>query len=142
MTTIVYKDGVLAGDGRVTVNDMVVTDKATKVHKIKGGWLYGWCGGVEDAEILKRALRKGLPDQLNNPQLNNITALLIDHAGTIALYEGSIWIVQKEPYYAIGSGSPYALGALDAGADAIAAAKIATARDTNSGGKVRSVRLK
>lgn len=138
MTTIVYRDGTLAGDSRVTVNDMIDTDKKTKVHRLRDGRLYGWAGGVEDAERLHIALRKGTEP----PRLECISALLIDTDGTIQLYEGNIWIEQKgEPYYAVGSGAPYALGAMDAGADAIAAAKIASKRDVNSGGKVRSVKL-
>lgn len=138
MTTVVFRDGVLASDSRVTVNDMVSTDKQTKVHRLRDGRLYGWAGSVEDAERLRISLRKGEAP----PRLDNISALLIDGDGVIHLYEGNIWIEQKgEPYYAVGSGAPYALGAMDAGADAIAAAKIAIKRDVNSGGKVRSVKL-
>lgn len=138
MTTIVYRDGTLAGDSRVTVADMVSTDKQTKVHRLRDGRLYGWAGGVEDAERLRIALRKGQEP----PRLENISALLIEVTGTIHLYEGNIWIEQKgEPYYAVGSGAPYALGAMDAGASAIDAARIAIKRDVNSGGKVRSVKL-
>lgn len=138
MTTIVYRDGVLAGDSRVTIDDMVSTDKQTKVHKLRDGRLYGWAGGVEDAERLRQALRKNAPP----PALQEISALLIDTDGAIHLYEGNIWIEQKgEPYYAVGSGAPYALGALDAGCSALDAAKIAIKRDINSGGKVRTVKL-
>lgn len=139
MTTIVYRDGILAGDSRVTVEDMVSTDKATKVHRLRDGSLFGWAGGVEDAERLRLSLRK----RQDPPKLECISALLIAPDGTISLYEGNIWIEQKgERYYAVGTGAPYALGAMDAGASAVDAAKIAVKRDINSGGKVKTVSLR
>lgn len=137
MTTIVYRDGVLAGDTRVTVGDMVVTNRKTKVHRLKDGRLFGWCGGVEHAEVLLRALRKNKA----LPEGNACDALLVTPDGTLWLRENVIWIKQKEPYYALGSGSPYAWGALDAGATAVEAVEIGINRDTNSGGRVKFVAL-
>jgi len=138
MTTVAYRDGVLAADSRVTVGGMVVTDKATKVHRLRDGSLFGWAGGVEDAERLKRALVKG---QDAPPNLD-VIALRAHPDGSVSCFEGNIWIKQTDPYHAIGSGAPYAIGAMDAGADAVSAATIGSKRDTSSGGKIKKVRFK
>lgn len=135
MTTVAYRDGVLAADSRITAADMVVTDKATKVHRLRDGSLFGHAGSVEDAERLKRALVKGH----DAPKDLDVIALLVHPDGTITLFEGNLWIKQTDPYYAIGSGAPYALGAMDAGADAPSAALIGSRRDTSSGGRIKKV---
>lgn len=129
---------MLAADSRVTVDGMVVTDRATKVHRLHSNYLFGWCGGVEDAERLRRALRKNEPP----PPGLEVTAILVSPDREVRLFEGAIWIRQKGEYFAIGSGAPYALGAMDAGADAAMAALIGSKRDTGSGGKIKKVTFK
>lgn len=125
----------MAGDSRITVDGMVITDKATKVRRLRSGYLFGWCGKVEDAEQLLRALNKNEPP----PPGLEVTAILVSPDREIKLFEGSIWITQREPYYSLGSGAPYAIGAMDAGADATTAARIGSQRDSMSGGKIKKV---
>lgn len=138
MTTVAYRDGVLAADSRITSGDMVVSDKATKVHRLRSGHLFGWAGTAEDAEMLKRSLQKG-----HKPPPNlDVIALLATPLDGLKVFEGNIWVPVKDPYYAIGTGAPYAIGAMDAGADACKAATIGSKRDTSSGGKVKSVKFK
>lgn len=138
MTTVAYRDGVLAGDGRVTMGDTVVSNTERKVHKLRGGRLYGYAGNSEDAELLKLALMKGEAP----PLLDNVQGLLIHSDGVIELYEGKVWQQVKEPYYAIGTGGPLALVLMDAGLSSKDAVKLSIKRDTNSGGKIRTVKLK
>jgi ATP-dependent protease HslVU (ClpYQ) peptidase subunit len=134
VTTIAYRDGVMAGDGRTTLGDMVVSDTVTKVSRVKGE-LLGWSGSVEEAEKIKAAVRKGAEPQ----EGLDVTALRVNSDGDIFLYEGTMWVKKTAPYYAIGTGAPYALGAMDAGADAAQAALIGSKRDTSSGGKIKKV---
>lgn len=143
MTTIAYRNGILAGDGRETnISDdesaVVLTDKCTKVFRLDDGRLYGGSRGSEDITRLHQALMKKAP----LPKLDDINALLIDTHGRIWLYEGSIWQPIKARYYAVGSGSVFAIGAMDAGASAIEAVRIGIKRDPYSGGKVSHVRLR
>lgn len=138
MTTVAYRDGVLAGDGRVTIGDMVVTNKQRKVHRLSGGRLFGWSGSLEDGERLLMSIKA---DEAL-PSLGNITALMIHPDGAIELFEGALWVRRPMPYYALGSGSPYAIGAMDAGATAVEAVRIGIKRDTGSGGSVVSVKMK
>jgi len=62
--------------------------------------------------------------------------------GSLWEFEGEVWVKQDPGYYASGSGSPYAFAAMDAGASARDAVRIAIKRDANSGGRVQSLRLK
>lgn len=144
MTTIVYRDGVMAGDGRETIqNDehssyYILRDNCIKVWRLPDGRLFGAAHGSECIERLRDALMKGLPP----PKLEDIAGMVVDRRHRIWLYEGNIWQpVPKMKYYAVGSGSILAFSALDAGASAIEATKIAAKRDPFSGGKIHWVKL-
>lgn len=140
MTAIACRDGELATDSRITAGSMVVSDKRTKVHRLRDGSLVAWAGSVQDAELLLRAMRKTTKEK--HPKLEDISALHLRVDGTLWEYEGEAWVKQDPGYYATGSGAPYALAAMDAGASARDAVKIAIKRDANSGGRVQSLKLK
>jgi hypothetical protein len=143
MTTIVYRAGVLAGEGRETIqNDehssyYILRDDCIKVWRLKDGSLFGAAHGSEDIERLRLAL----VNKVTPPKLEDVCGLRVDPKGRMWVYEGNIWQRQYGKYYAVGSGSILAFAALDAGADAIMACKIAAKRDPYSGGKVTAVRL-
>ena len=145
MTTIVYRDGCLAGDGRETIieeheSSMVDNDVCVKVFRLEDGRLFGASKTSENCYRLHESLVKGHP----TPKLldDDINGLLIDLKGRIWFYEGYMWRQIKQPYYAIGSGARFAIPALDAGASAILACKIGMKRDPFSGGKLTSVKLR
>lgn len=144
MTTIVYRDGIMAADGRETIqNDeyasfYILRDDCVKVWKLKNGSLFGAAHGSEDIERLYRALKKGKKP----PKLECIAGLMVDKKGRITLYEGRIWQSVTAPYYSVGSGSILAFSALDAGASAEDACRIAAKRDPFSGGEIHTVSLK
>lgn len=69
------------------------------------------------------------------------TALVLDPDGIIAIWEKSLApILMLDDYYAIGSGSDYARGAMEAGASPQEAIEIAMRLDPGSGGQVDVVR--
>lgn len=137
MTTLAYRDGELATDSRVTAGDMIVSDNRKKVHRLKDGSIVAWSGSVQDAERLLRAMRRGA----TIPKLDEISALHLKTDGSLYEYEGAVWVKQDPGYYATGSGMPYAFAAMDAGASAKEAIRIAIKRDANSGGRVQSLKL-
>jgi len=138
MTTVAYKDGILAADGRVTAHDdLVSTDEDEKVFKLEDGSLFSAAGDVEDCEDLLEALRNGG----DTPELDDIEALWIKPDGSVYRFERKRWSKQRGKYFALGSGAGYALAAMDAGADALKAVKIAIKRDPRSGGEVQYVEL-
>lgn len=138
MTTIAARGGVIACDGRETDDNIVVDDKCEKIWRLPDGSLLGCAGDTEDGQRLYAALKC----KTSPPKLDNVAALLIRPSGRMELYEGNIWQRIKKPYYAVGSGAPFAFGAMDAGATAKQAAAIGANRDPNSGGQIQVLRLK
>ena len=143
MTTITFRDDIMASDSRETTacdgeSAMVITDDCTKIHRLPDGSLFGASCGSEDIE----RLYKSLVDNLPPPKLEDINALMVKPDGSIWLYEGNIWQLIRQKYYSVGSGSLFAFAAMDAGASAIEAAEIGAKRDPFSGGKVINLRLR
>jgi ATP-dependent protease HslVU (ClpYQ) peptidase subunit len=139
MTTLAYRDGELATDSRITSGDMIVSDKRKKVHRLRDGSILAWSGSVQQAELLLRAMRS--KKTIKPPSLDDISALHLRADGSLWEYEGEAWVKQDPGYYATGSGSPYAFAAMDAGASARDAVRIAIKRDASSGGRVQSLKL-
>lgn len=139
MTTIVYKDGVIAWDSRTTAGDTILCDTSNKCHLV--GDLIFWCAGtVGDFGDLFRAYtttRKASRELVVN-------AFVLDNGKLFTVgceEDGSIW--RSEVLYprALGSGTDFALAAMDCGKDAKGALRIAVGRDTNTGGKLHSKRI-
>jgi len=137
VTTIAYRDGVLAGDSRVTNGDLICPETVTKVIKLPNGSLLGCAGTLRDVFELRNALVEKHP----LPDLKKVTALLITPDEQLWSYDRTTWNEMDAPYYAIGSGEQFALAALWMGADAVQAVKCGIHFDKNSGGRVRTVRL-
>jgi len=138
MTTIAYRNGELAGDGRVTSDDTIVSDRDRKVFKFSDGRLFTYSGDVDAGEKLKLAVQRhrDLPDLGDK-----VSAILVMPDGKVFSYESSLWVRDRSPFVSIGSGMQYAYGAMEAGATAEAAVRIACKRHTHTGGLVRVVRL-
>jgi 20S proteasome alpha/beta subunit len=145
MTTIAYRDGVLAGDGRETFvsegeSPMVNRDDCVKIFRIPDGRLFGAAKTSEDIERLYRALMQGRK-LWPTPKCSDINAIIVDRDENIWSYEGRLWIKVVAPYYAVGSGAHFALPAMDAGATAAEAVAIGCKRDPFSGGLITTLNL-
>lgn len=143
MTTIAYKDGWLVSDSRETSGERVDTDRCKKIYRLPDGSLYA--GSGESAiimhlyqELLKaaRVKKKVLP----NIQLKGINAIVVANKKNVNYYEKGIWTSLDYPF-AIGTGSHYALAAMDNGASAEEAVRIACKRDIYSGGRLQKYRV-
>jgi 20S proteasome alpha/beta subunit len=143
MTTIVYKDGIIAFDSRVVSGDEILDDDFNKL-KIVQGVVFVTCGTVPDDENFIHCFFGKEEHAKGN--LNG--GLIYDTDGALWLAsideETGFWkhVIEKNKHYAIGSGSSYALAAMDMGASAIDAIKAAIKRDSKSGGKVRTYKVK
>lgn len=141
MTTIAYRNGVIAWDSQVTAGSMVVSRSFQKMTKVNGFTL--WCAGsIQDREALVKALSSGRAEWDMDLE---VEALVLENGGLnlVSVREGRIWrdsVAENEPM-AIGSGADYAMGAMDAGCSAVEAVKIAAGRDVNTGGKIRHKRI-
>lgn len=147
MTTIAYRNGILASDGRETMietgeSSYIVRDNCRKIWRLPDGRLFAAAKGSEDGLRLHAIMKKakgGWP----TVKCEDINAIVIDLAGGIWFYEGNIWQSVKAPWIAIGSGSRVgAIPALMQGATAIEAVRIGIKCDPFSGGRVHSIALK
>ncbi len=135
MTTIAYKDGEIAYDSRTTCGDTIMDDDANKKIESRGVKFF-LCGSTCDFEYLIEAYF-GTPSP--TPIEASGYALVGQELWYIGHNQDGFWKVKlrKDICHAIGSGSGFALGAMDAGLNARRAVAIAIGRDTGSGGRVR-----
>lgn len=140
MTTIAYKDGVIAYDSQITRGDVITYDDYEKCIE-QAGVKFFCCGTVSDYQRLVDAYFGAKPD-------GNIdaTALVLDGDSLMMVAVDDATGLWKSPVmrdrpYAIGSGTPYAFAAMDMGASAEKAVEMAARRDTSTGGKVRTLRI-
>lgn len=151
MTTLAYTRGILAADTRCTTHGYVFAT-VTKIRKIDGH-LIGAAGNIDlmdwflrkfNPEILTGKVILANPPASVNSNADSFEGIVI--APTRRIYtvsERFIPTIIKTPgYIAIGSGEQYATGAMAAGADAIAAIKIASVYDIATGGRIQSVKLR
>lgn len=150
MTTVCLKDGVMASDGQSTIGDMITDLNVQKVFNINN-CLVGFAGrmtsGLEFLDWFEEWSTAHLV-QAEMPDVNimipkdfedeEFTALVLWSDGSVAVYEGGKRTYEVDPSngVAIGSGACYALAAMDAGASAEEAVRIAIGRDVFSGGEV------
>nr|DAF79133.1 MAG TPA: Proteasome subunit alpha type-2 [Caudoviricetes sp.] len=140
MTTIAYKDGVIAYDSQVTRGDVITDDAYEKCIEQKGVKFF--CAGpVSDHQRLVDVYFGAKPE-------GNIdaAALVVDGERMMHVAVDDVTGLWKTPIllsriYAIGSGTPYAFAAMDMGASAYKAVEIAAKRDTSTGGTIRTVLL-
>ena len=145
MTTIALDgNGMVACDSRVTEGSTIVDDSANK-HFVKSGIHFWLAGRDADADTLIAAVdgqvRDDYPDEIS------VYAIILKdgefYTAGIAKDEGYFWQRERQGnHIAIGSGAAHALTAMDMGADAKQAVKMAIKRDTFSGGKVRTFKCR
>lgn len=155
MTTVAYKNGVLAADGRMSLGDMIIKEDTVKVFWVNNH-LVGVCGRARAISTFVTWLQKMTDYHIVNQEVGALvdlvpptledddgwTALVVTPNKQVLMYEGNTPIEMGiDVPMSIGSGSVFALAAMDAGADAEEAVKVAMKRDVFSGGTVTVVQL-
>lgn len=140
MTTIVYRDGIIATDSRNVMNDMVLSNSSKKMIR-RGDVLFFLSGASCDFEDSISLYLTGERADKHSDRKLEMSGLVYD-SGIIYLIgfdsKQNIWkdaIPYSQPA-AIGTGSPHALTAFDMGADVVKAVEMAILRDINSGGAI------
>ena len=134
MTTICYKDGILAADSMLSDNGIDV-GVCTKIAAVAGGYA-AMTGDSQDKAAFWRWLGEGskLDDK---PKLDDdFNGVLVVPGGQVLWYDYHLnhyEFTPKDGFWAIGSGQMLALGAMAVGANAIEACKIACRYDKGSG---------
>lgn len=143
MTTIAYKDGVIAYDSRVTMDNLIIDDESEK-HDLVDGVHFFYCGATSDN------------GHLINAYINNCThtetridgnALVVDSEGLFYIgvnHENQLWKapIRLGSHFAIGSGADFAFAFMDSGMSAVEAVKMTARRDSATGGVIRSFDIK
>lgn len=160
MTTVAFKAGIMACDSCWTYGDSVDT-LSTKITRLKSGALLGH-GGCNDSRLFVEMLDnvktvKGLPKykELLEIRASFIGLLVLPNKEIIKLCttamgpdqwnddnttELGLWVIE-DGHSAIGSGADFAIGAMDFGASARQAVKVACRRDINSRLPIRQISL-
>lgn len=136
MTTIVYRDGVLAADTQINSGN---GNRAGSIHKIgrtKDGYRWAFSGGTEmqAACAAWAETREGDPPEIDGG------FILIEPNGSHREWWGKGWLSATDPQAAWGSGERIARGAMFVGADAVQAVRAAIALDPESGGQITVLR--
>jgi ATP-dependent HslUV protease subunit HslV len=142
LTTIVYRDGVLAADTQAMAGDNKL-GSVIKIARNKNGDLAGAAGLATYNYAFIRwftGMESGEPPKATKDDNSYDRAVIFRKTGRIEVYEPTGMYIVASPYYAFGSGKPEALGALFAGADAELAVRAAMAHDSGTGGEVTVLR--
>lgn len=147
MTTIAFRDGVMAGDSRGGDENVgIVTIPKVFRKKIKGkDYLFGVAGYWEAAMMFLewfRTREAALHERLMKlHDTSEFDVLVWDGKKLLCADQFMYPIEVTEPYYALGSGAHHAITAMDCGRSARQAVQMAMKRDPNTGGRVVSMRL-
>lgn len=144
MTTIAYRDGVLAADSQVTAGTTKV-GRMTKCGRLPGGYRWAFCGSSQllwtFVKWCQRALESNEPHPWDGdaPQWSredDAAGILIHPDGAASEYEGRGWLRVDAPFLAWGSGDKIAIGAMAAGKTAAEAVEVACSIDVYTSGPV------
>lgn len=156
MTTIAYKDGMMACDSCWTLNSTQVTS-LSKITRLASGGLLGQAGDNDGREMEAFLGKVRAPRGL--PLRKELLELRLSFSGLLVLPTGHVYRVDcrenptdyddevgfttiSKKFAACGSGWELALGAMAAGKTAREAVLIAAEFDINTRTPVHSMRLK
>lgn len=148
MTTIAYRDGVMAADSQCT-QDGTRACEVAKIARIHG-WLVGCSGSSGLAHEFQEWFRAECRERLKRTPASlavqgqdaKLSVLLVHPDGTIFGVDGLGHPYPiKGPFIADGTGFKVALGAMEMGASAAEAVKVASKYDIYTGGPVRTLKM-
>lgn len=134
MTIIAYKDGILASDSQIYTDHVLgEIDKIRKFELNGKIILAGASGNTDKCTLFMNWLEKGMaipaPNLKKIDEENDFSAFFISEFKVnyhFTVFEnGCIPCIIKAPFYAIGCGEKLAIGAMEMGASAIQAVKVA-----------------
>lgn len=144
MTTIVWRDGVLAADRRAYSGDKAPIGAKRKIGRLADGSLLGVSSSCVGAPaLIQRWVESGAVAAADALKPENFQAILIRPNGQVFYAKDNLdWSGPLDtPFLAIGSGDHFALGALEMGASAPKAVLVASALDPWTGGGVDTLTL-
>lgn len=151
MTIVAYRSGVLAFDEQVTAGDSTRIGTVLK-GRVIGEYLVACSGTLHVCQSFMAWLEQhfsrggGLcapPQDMREIDADaDMVGIAIDRKGRFFRFDGLVYPYELSgEYHAIGSGRDFALGAMEAGADAVKAVEVAIKLDIGCGGAVRVLTL-
>ena len=154
MTTIVLDSNlVMAGDSRMALGNHHVGDYAEKVFRIQD-WTVGVAGAYSEClaflDMIEEQIERArvqettflpIPESVVE-DMENFSAIVVNPAGDVFVFETSRFSVPTQAPVCIGSGSDYAYGALAMGATAEQAVQVASQYDLYTGGGIKVIDCK
>ena len=139
MTTIAYRDGVLACDSQTTGGGSGVSYRSIKAVVIKGVG-FAAAGSASRALEYLRWARCGAKG--GGPKCGDDDVFVLIHPdGRVFEKFSDGWSLSDGDFHAWGSGQACALGAMAAGASAQAAVRAAARLDVYTGGPIKAMRI-
>lgn len=142
MTTIAYRDGVMAADSGAWHNSASHA-WANKLARGPDGTLFGCAGSAAEAEAFLCWVRAGYEGDMPKPRAkdedSSFIVLRVPVGGPVELLTAFGTERYDAPYFAIGSGAETALGALFVGASAERAIEAAKEHASGAFGEVRTI---
>ena len=138
MTTVAYKDGILAADSQTTSGHIQSGSTFSKIRKFNGGYA-AFSGLCSDMPILFDLI-KGKEVEGETKDIDATAIVMPNEGKPYQASVDSLGNLYKHPiskFSAIGSGWTIAMGAMQSGASAKEAVKAAIKLDIYSGGAVK-----
>lgn len=145
MTTIAYRDGILAADSRGYAGNHASLGTKSKIRKCPDGTLVGCSSNKPGQTEAVMAWFMAGADPLKAPTFGeggpDFTLLVVRADGTALYGDGSFHLSGPltAPFFAVGSGRGPAYGALEMGASAQRAVEVACLHDVWSGGPIETL---
>jgi ATP-dependent protease HslVU (ClpYQ) peptidase subunit len=136
VTTIATDGHTMAADGQTTCENRAVNFTTKKIHRLKDGRIVGYCGDSGDDGLFIEWLEKG-----GKKPKTNSTFIVLDPDGPPRIYFHDLTSTEITPPYSIGTGSAFALAAMDCGKSPEEAVTLASMRDIYTGGVIMAYHL-
>jgi ATP-dependent protease HslVU (ClpYQ) peptidase subunit len=141
MTTIAFDKESVSVDTRMSANGLIVSDNYNKIRYLENGEILISTGVVHDIDVLIKHYLNGAECYEDIEVAGLLIRNKID-VFKIYQYEGFIRTLKLENITTMGSGSDFALSAMDFGCSSKEAIKYAMTRDSHTGGKIKTIKLK
>lgn len=149
MTTIAYKDGVLSADGYVTLeledgNFRILSTDQKKIYYDNEKDIYYAYAGSNSCQKVVNAYITGYEDlstEIEKMDESSEVLIYLCGKGKLLVITRSGITDYENSFHAIGSGGPYALGAMAAGKSSSEAVAVASNLDVFTGGLIHSVNV-
>lgn len=138
MTTVVYRDGVMAAD---TQSTGAYHYRVSKLRRLPDGGLVGSSGSTNECQAVMDWMVAGCEGKC--PAMSGVNLLIVRSDGSIWAADGTFNPYRlRSKFAAIGSGATVAIGAVEAGVTAIQAVRIAAKHDGGTSGPFHTLKLK